>query len=143
MNKEHSHVKTCRMHPHWHVYVCLSRSRRRNVFPLELLQKHWISAIVSRGGNSHAEACQKYVNYIKGKGPGWRLIGQDPQDHLTQVKSRMAARKGKIEQIKELIVQGKRRREILEMLPQLSQNISKLMELRPPKETSHLLSVPP
>ena len=52
-----SKVPNCRWHPHWHVYVCLTRSRSRSAFALELQRNHWLNAIVSRGGNSHTEAC--------------------------------------------------------------------------------------
>ena len=81
----------------------------------------------------HAEAVMKYQNYIKAKGPGWILWGEDPTSAMSSAQAQSAAHTRKTEEIRELIISGVRRTALIAKYPSMVQVISKLMELRPPR----------
>ena len=88
--------------------------------------------IESRGGNTHAEAVQNYVKYIKAKGPNWIIWGAVPEETTTSLQSRDKNVLRKME-IRELILSGARRTSLIAQFPSMVQVIGKLMELRPPR----------
>ena len=129
MGQRHS---KCGDRQHFHVYVRLSMSRPLEMFGRDIYLKHWVRPIESRGGNTHAEAVENYVRYIKAKGDDWIQWG-DFQQSTTSLQSRDQNTLKKTEQIREMIISGARRTSLIAQFPTMTQVIGKLMELRPPR----------
>ena len=122
----------CGDRQHFHVYVRLNISRPLERFRKDIYLKHWVRPIESRGGNTHAEAVENYVRYIKTKGNDWIQWGQEPQ-RTSALQSRDTNTLKKTEQIREMILSGARRTSLIAQFPTMTQVIGKLMELRPPR----------
>lgn len=123
----------CGERKHYRVYIKLSLSRPKEIFGKDICLRHWVRPIESRGGNTHAEAVQNYVKYIKAKGPNWIIWGAVPEETTTSLQSRDKNVLRKMEEIRELILSGARRTSLIAQFPSMVQVIGKLMELRPPR----------
>lgn len=116
---------TCKNAVHCHAYVKLNRAWEKSWFHPNLYSNIWLQPLEKRCW-TWPEATQRYIKYIKGKGPHYKEVGC-----LREPKSKLPMQ-SQTSEILTLIKNGKRLSEIVRIFPHQTRNIKMLVEYRPP-----------
>ena len=125
-SQEHICPKSSESHHHW--LIKLNRHCKISVFPPVLRNDCWLHPVVPTGGDTLRESVQKYINYIKGKGPNVIQFGDDLNKLYVDQKRK------KNEEIMDQILKGTRCSELCKKYPAMIANVYKMARFRPPRK---------
>lgn len=131
--KEMNEIGTkCPTGPHRHWLVQFPHTKTRAVFPKSILTNCWVNAFKKRDNMTLNQCLQRYIKYIKAKGPDWILKGQPfPQETM---ELHVKDKRTKSEIIYNEILNGKRMSYLCALYPQMYSSIVKLMRFRPARQ---------
>lgn len=114
---------------HFHVYVYTHKAQRRSIFGTIILNSCKVMPLDPKGQSLY-KVRNAYLLYIKKKGI-YKQVGEEID--MEELKKSARAYGTKAEQVRELVLSGVRKSEIIRRHPSMYSVINKLMELRPPR----------